>query len=269
MLIKLKYIFSQISALFSMIIFPPEKLKIRQVKVNNYQLLVCSNETIGRQIAWNGGYEIAESRFIADFIKPTDVCLDVGANIGYYTLLMASRVPKGQVYSFEPVPLCYHLLQSSIYFNKFVNITVNNCAVGEEAGKEPLFIASDSAFSSLRSSIECNFAKKIDVKVITLDDYTSSEGIAKVDFLKIDVEGAEMLVINGATKLLSDVNRRPRLMMLELSACHLQKFSSNVTAIVDVLKTHGYHAKILKNNKLLSYNTEDSLMYYNIFFVLF
>ena len=269
MFAKLKYIFCRISDLFSKIIFPPGKLKIRQVKVNNCQLLVCSNETVGRQLSWNGGYERAESKFIADSIKSTDICLDVGANIGYYTFLMASRALKGQVHSFEPIPLCYHLLQSSIYLNNFVNITVNNCAVGEEGNKVPFFIAKDSAFSSLQNSQENDLAKKIDVQVITIDEYLSSKSISKVDFLKIDVEGAEMTVVNGASKLLNDANRRPRIMMLELCEHHLKDFSCNVKSVIDVLKLHGYHAKILKNNKLLHYNAEDSLTNYNIFFTLF
>ncbi|MBT9171477.1 MAG: hypothetical protein DDT18_01853 [Actinobacteria bacterium] len=264
---RLKYLKERISDWYPKKIIPPDRLAIRQVEINGYKMLVFANETVGRQIIWNKCYEKEETQFIYNFLKSTDVCLDIGANVGYFTLLMASKARQGQVYSFEPIPICYHLLNCSILLNNFTNVVVNNCAVGEIDGESIFYISMDSAFSSLRNPSIIGESSSISVPVVSIDNYVDSRrNINKVDFIKIDVEGAEMQVINGATSLLRDVTRRPRLIMLELVEEHLKRFSNKASDVIQLLRNYGYNAEILRNGKLVTFDIDNLPNSYNIFF---
>ena len=267
MLKRLKYPKGRISDWCSKKIIPPERVAIRQVEINGYKMLVFANETVGRQIMWNKCYEKEETHFIYNFLKSTDVCLDIGANVGYFTLLMASKARLGKVYSFEPIPICYHLLNCSILLNNFTNVIINNCAVGELNGESIFYISTDSAFSALRNPSMVGELSSISVPVVSIDNYVDSRrNINKVDFIKIDVEGAEMQVINGATSLLRDATRRPRLIMLELFNEHLKRFSHNPSDLIVLLRNLGYKPEILRKGRLVPFNIDDLSNSYNVFF---
>lgn len=264
---RLKYLQDRISDWCSKKLIPPERVSIRQVEINGYKMLVFANETVGRQIIWNKCYEKQETHFIYNFLKSTDVCIDIGANVGYFTLLMASKARLGEVHSFEPIPICYHLLNCSIRLNNFTNMIINNCAVGELNGESVFYISTDSAFSSLKNPNMVGDSRSISVPVVSIDKYVfSRRNVNKVDFIKIDVEGAEMQVINGATSLLRDVNRRPRLIMLELVEEHLKRFSHKASEVIALLRNYGYNAEILRNGKLVTFDVDNLSNSYNIFF---
>ena len=218
---------------------------------------------MGRQISWNKSYEKEETLFVSGFLKPDHVCFDVGANVGYFTLLMASRVTAGEIHSFEPIPFCYHMLSCSIHLNGFANVITNNCAVGEIDGEATFYISGDSAFSSMIPHAE---ARRLTVAVTSIDKYVRSRNIKKIDFLKIDVEGAELQVVLGATELLADQVRRPGLIMMEIGIDGAGKISDSSIEVIRFMRNHGYAPMILRDGKLVTLDSQESSGSYNLFF---
>lgn len=151
-----------------------------------------------------GCYEGTESQLIREKIKEGMTVIDVGANIGYFSVIASSIVgDNGRVISFEPDKENFEFLEKTIELNNFKNVTPCNVALSDKNGEIELFISEDNkgdhriyATTEKRASIK--------VKTFTMDDYLDSLDIKKVDFIKIDVQGVEWLVLMGMHKTISN-----------------------------------------------------------------
>lgn len=141
--------------------------------------------------------------FIKEVLPRANIIFDVGANIGDWTKHALLINPKAQFYCFEPSVTAYRLLVA----NKFsANVTVNNFGLGESRSEMPLFIYGDkgSINSLYKRHVKGAFLKGQEtVQIETLDDYCKKEGIDRIDFMKLDVEGHELSVLQGGKGLLA------------------------------------------------------------------
>jgi FkbM family methyltransferase len=249
---------------------PKGKRLLQHVSVHNFEMLVFSNEDVGRQIWLFGSYEPDETRYFNDIIKADDVCFDIGGNVGYFALLMSKAAAAGSVHVFEPIPMNATLVKANAELNGLSNVLVNNVAVGAEEGSANFSISIDSAYSSMRATGRIAEAQSIEVPLITLDNYIDRTGIRKVDIMKVDVEGAEDMVLVGASALLSDSARRPRVVLLELFDENLIPFGTSVGAIVERMIAFGYRANVLANGggHLIAYQPSMANKLYNIIFTI-
>ena len=135
----------------------------------------------------------------ASMIRGTGAFLDVGANIGYYSLYMAPKVPA--VYSFEPDPRARHLLEANVWHNR--KIAVIPCAVGLRPGRMAFAMANSSETSRLRGAKEQPTGTEIQVEVVSVDTFVLERGI-QVEGIKIDAEGHDFEVIEGSERVLRD-----------------------------------------------------------------
>jgi len=229
----------------SMVTTPRAVSRVIQTEVNGYSLLVRANEDVGRAIHFSRNFEIRETRFLQSVIDERAVCFDIGANFGYFSMLMARSAPQGQVHAFEPLPLNAALLRASAVLNRFENINLMQSAVGASDGVVEFVQAEDSAYSSMIDTARKGVAARIEVPITRLDSYCANAGVTRIDVLKADIEGAEALMLDGAKGLLSDAARRPRVMMIELYQPSLEKFGSSVDAVIQRLSGHGYTANII------------------------
>lgn len=245
---------------------PEAKRKVIHTQINGYEMLVLANEDVGRQIHYGGSYEQAETDYLRTRIRPDSICVDVGANIGYFTMLMAQC--SANVHAFEPITLNASLLRASAELNSFTNICINQCAVGDVEGEVSFSQSADSAYSSMIDTDRKPLHRVISVPSITLDAYLDRELIPRVDLLKVDVEGAEELVISGASRLLSDDKRKPNLILMELYDDNLKAFGSSVDFILGKLKSFGYAAFAINGQgQALPYTDELKAAYYNVVFL--
>jgi len=252
--------------IFLYFIFPQDKEKIVQTNYRHVDMLVRANEDVGKAILSNI-FESEEISYIQKELSNDAVFIDVGANTGFFTLLIASKSKKIKVHAFDPIKLNISLLSASIEINDFTNIVVNQTCVGDYDGTVEFSISSDSAYSSILDSGRKTELKKILIPITRLDTYISNMNIKKIDFIKIDVEGAEKLVIQGASKIFSDSMLRPRLMMIELYDANLNAFKTSVIEIIDLLALKGYQPFILLNSKLTPFKYDiHANKLYNIFF---
>lgn len=151
-------------------------------------------------MGWN---EFESVKLCRQFVKPGMTVIDVGAHIGYYTRLLSELVGRsGRVFAFEAHPDNYAVLKQNLRGRKYSNVEIYNCAVSDQKGKMQLYVSSGSSNHSLLMGYT-EESGIIDVESITIDSFLSEKGIKSVDFMKMDVEGAEPLVIAGMRNMIA------------------------------------------------------------------
>ncbi len=245
---------------------PADRITLKHVRLPEFSLIIKANEIVGRVIQAHGAFEAAETAFFQSIVRDTDIIFDVGGNVGYFSMLFAARARRGEVHVFEPIPLNASLIKASADLNGFSQITVNRCAVGDERKDVAFSVSMDSAYSSMIDTGRSAEAASISVPMETIDAYVAAHDIPRVDLMKVDVEGAEHLVIDGASGLLRDPARRPRLVMLELAEANLTPFGTSVERIIEAMQRFGYQPSQLSSaGRLTPYRT-DLKHGYNVFF---
>jgi FkbM family methyltransferase len=150
-------------------------------------------------------FEKSEIAFLRRSLKPGNIFLDVGANGGIYTVIAAKQVgSEGHVYAFEPGERELELLRHNIKINNLTNVTVVECAVSDKSGSAKFAVVKDGALNSLANlnRAEQQIEHWRTVITMSLDDFMKTYSCPRVDFIKIDVEGAERLVLDGSKNLL-------------------------------------------------------------------
>jgi len=193
---------------------------------------------VGRHIYKKDVYEETTTRCILKEVQFSqgDVVLDIGANIGWYSLLAAKY--GAQVYAFEPDPLNFKLLNENIEMNALAEqVVAYQCAVSDQEAVLPLYLYPDKnrGRHSLHAMEGC---EKIDVRAVRLDDFLNEQGFGtqKVKFIKMDIEGHEFPALLGSPKLLETV---PYL-LIEHAPDHMKRGGYTADQVLNLLKTYHY-----------------------------
>lgn len=142
---------------------------------------------------WLGFYEFEKQRLISSMIEPGTVFYDVGANVGFYSLLAAALVgPQGQVFAFEPLPRNVTYLRKHLELNRVSNVEILELAIAEQNGMAS-FIPEPSGFMGRLSDTGC-----LPVAVASLDSLLEKGRLVPPHSIKIDIEGAELFALRGA-----------------------------------------------------------------------
>jgi FkbM family methyltransferase len=149
-------------------------------------------------------YEKGDSFMIHRLIGKDFTVFDIGANIGWYSMNIAKQIETGNIICFEPVPQTFGLLKKNIQINGFKNIEINNLGLGEKEGEHIFYVSQNTSVSSSSANItqDAN-SNQISCKVTTLDKFVSEKSIPKIDFIKCDVEGAELFVYKGGLETIN------------------------------------------------------------------
>jgi FkbM family methyltransferase len=213
----------------------------RGVPVSCGDQVIRLDESLRR---WDCQSEAQVQDVMRDLLRPGDCVVDVGANFGYHTLFCASCVgPSGHVYALEPVPSNYRLLKRHIALNNFDRqITLIPKAASDLPGGT-LELHGVQNGVSLVAGMHKDDADGItlSVPVTTLDECLAHRS-KPVNLIKIDVEGAEYLVLRGAVKLLAQ--DRP-LLIIEVHSFALPSFGISVEAFRKELETLGYIERVI------------------------
>jgi FkbM family methyltransferase len=239
----------------------------RQSRIDGMSVLVRADEDVGRDIYFLREFEPQESAFVFENITESDICADIGANVGFYTLSLAKRAIRGTVHAFEPAPLNYHMLAVNVLANGMSNVVMNNCAVGERDGEIDFYIARDGAFSSLVDTGRKAVVRTAKTRMVSLDSYFSERNLPRIDILKVDVEGAEPAVIRGTAGMLADPERRPRLVMLELFEPMLRQFGCTISEVEALMRTYGYKPFVFARNQFVPFSEVHHNRFYNVLFL--
>lgn len=211
--------------------------------LNDFKMEVGVKDLIENMICFTGTYDPYTTSVFEDMVFPGDTVLDVGANIGWMTLVAAHKATEaGSVIAFEGNPDNCHKLLRNKELNNFQNILVVNTLVGDRNDAEQkLFLPKDwnMGHSSLSNELEgIDSTRFVTNQMITLSDYLLGNNIQHVDVVKIDVEGAEILVLRGMMDVLQS-NQAPTIFM-EINDEYLRSFGSNSTEVYNLLTDIGY-----------------------------
>jgi len=195
----------------------------------------------------------AERRLFRRFVQPGMTVVDVGGNIGIYTRYLARLIgPTGRVHTFEPSPSNFEHLKENT--RGLSNVLLNHAAVGEHNGVIKLFI-SDEMNVDHRTFDSGDGRRSIEVSVTALDDYF--EPGKKVDFIKIDVQGYEWSVLQGAKRVLKE-NADLKILM-EFWPWGLKKASCEPSHILDFFSSLGYRVCRVTNDGVEAFHGAASL----------
>lgn len=174
----------------------------------------------------DASWEPDVQRVVQALLPPGGVFLDIGANLGFFSLMASKRVgPSGVVHSFEPVPAQYSHLVENLRLNAATNVTAQPFALSDTDGSMDFFV-SKSWNSGVHSLFALPDAVKTKVQVHTLDGYLASANVPPPTLIKMDVEGAETLVLRGAAGLLKSTHRP--FVVLEADDSHARRAGSSL-----------------------------------------
>lgn len=183
-----------------------------------------------------GSHEPETTHLAKRVLKKGDVAADIGVHFGYYTLLFAHLVgPSGKVFSFEPGPGNVINIKKGVRAGAFTNVTLTNALVSDIEGTHEFFMSGGGSGRDSIYAEAAQFAPKVDVRSVMLDAFFKEA--TKVDFIKIDVEGAEQLVLKGAMSILRRL--KPKL-VIEISPKNFKAAGYGIEALTVPLREIGY-----------------------------
>lgn len=173
-------------------------MKNNMYMIHGHKMWLDDKDSLGLS-SNNGIFEPQEIELVKQKINLGDTVLDIGANIGYYTLIFAKLVGEhGKVFAFEPDPNNFALLKKNVEINGYSNVILVPKAVSNENKRAKLYLCEQNkGMHRVYNSVFCN--DSIDIDCLRLDDYFQHE---KISFIKIDIEGAEYHAIQGMLNLL-------------------------------------------------------------------
>ena len=152
-------------------------------------------------------FETGTTDTLRAILRADDITFDIGANIGWFTTLFAQTCSQGHCYSFEPLPSVFDELAVNCHLNLAeTKVTLNNLGVGDQAGEATIYFPSELShgYSSVSPKVVSG-GTPIRCTMTTVDQYVREQNVVRLDLIKVDVEGAELSVLNGADALI----RRP------------------------------------------------------------
>lgn len=207
-----------------------------------------------------------ELTLLKHFINQGDCCLDIGANIGHYTFIFEQIAGSGNVYAFEPILNNYRLLKKL-----FKNCHIHQIALSNENNIKKFKIPKINNIEfDTRGKLDVDIVEEnedgheiIDVKCETLDSFVKNYNLNRIDFIKIDVEGHELKVLEGAVTTLKQF--KPS-MMIEIEQRHHNK---NIDHIFSFISSFGYEISFynlakLRFEQLSNFNIEENQSVRNI-----
>jgi FkbM family methyltransferase len=212
-----------------------------------------------------GAYEKTDSAMMFRLIRPGSTVLDIGANVGWYALNIARLSDARQVLAFEPVQTTFTALQANVELNQLRNVVAYNLGFSDHAGEAVFYCppgGSDNASAA-------NLSEREDVQtthcqLMTLDEFVTAHQVS-VDFIKCDVEGAELFVFRGA---LETLQRWHPIILAEMLRKWSAKFNYHPNEIIELLAGLGYCCFTAKADRLVEFDQMDNATLETNFFFL-
>jgi FkbM family methyltransferase len=213
-----------------------------ELNINNCKMKILSkDEGISSELIIYGVHEPLTTELILSEIKPGMTILDIGSNIGYYAILESNLIgTTGKIYSIEPSPINFKLLEENLKLQKMNNFEIFNLAIGNKNEKLEFLISEKSNWSKIKqdSDIIGKNDTIITVPVKSLNLFCKENNLDKIDLIRMDVEGYEEKIIEGGKEILKKI--KP-ILMIEIHKMYLGK--ERTIKILKELNELGYEIK--------------------------
>jgi FkbM family methyltransferase len=224
------------------------------------------SDHIQRTLYFFGIYEPAVTTLIQSLLHPGDTFLDVGAHVGYYTILAGLRVgPCGHVHSFEPMPHIFRLLAQNVTLNQLSNVTFNELAVSDKDNMLRMYLPG-SHNSGIGSMVHRpgSSGETIDCLAQRLDTYWEHHGTGPVTLIKLDIEGGEFFALQGMPRLLS--HRPAPDLICEASPSLAERCGYCMEEMLDFVRSFGYRTYEITPHGLVELERSDFRDDKNLYF---
>jgi len=226
-------------------------------------LLVNASDHVQLHLFWYGYYEKDTIALWRSLIRKDGIIVDIGANIGYYSVIAAQKATDGLVYAFEPSSKTYAQLLDNIATNGLHNIEALPMAVGAPAGMQPFYVSGpdNTAMSGLREAENFSGITEM-VNVVSFDEWAAATNITRVDCIKMDIEGAETDALLSMKQTL--LQQQP-VLFIEIREHLLKSFGHSPAGIYQFLFSLGYMAYSIVDARTLKkaegYMEADSIVF--------
>lgn len=214
-----------------------------------------SEPVVSKSIFLYKKWEQFESRLFSESVSKGNIVLDIGAHIGWYSLMASACVGKtGIVYAFEPEPNSFNILSKNVNLNGIQNVILVNKALSDSSGSKELFVNlyknGPSNYQMWRVSNE----ESISIDTVSLDEYLEDK---HVDVIKMDVEGCEVKVLRGAEDVLSE---NPQLRIFsEYWPEGIKRAGDSPEEYIDIISDHGFCIRKMDGKKLRKISYSEAL----------
>jgi len=254
------------------------KTNIKKIEITDDQIIITTRDRGVRMLCGTGEFRVApiealnffdyeknDSQMIYRLIGDKDIFFDIGANVGWYSINVGLSRRSAQIYCFEPIPYTYAFLQKNLQLNAVSNVMAHNFGFSNRSGEfDFYFYAEHSGNASSANVSNRDDVEVLKCKLRTLDEYMSQENLS-VDFIKCDVEGAELMVFQGG---LQTIRRYKPIVFSEILRKFSAKFNYNPNEIFDLFKSENYRAFTTSGEKLKEFFVMDeSTIQTNFFFL--
>jgi FkbM family methyltransferase len=210
-------------------------------------------------------YEKCESKMMENLISEGDYFFDIGANIGWYSINVAISRRNVRVFSFEPIPKTYEQLICNVNLNPHRNITHHNVGLSNQVGNYEFYYYPEGSGNASAENVTGRLnVEKILCNVDTLDNFVDRNNL-HVDFIKCDVEGAELFVFQGGAAV---IQKDKPIVFSEILRKWSSKFKYHPNEIFNQFNKWGYRAFTVQESRLINfYEMDDSTIETNFFFL--
>jgi FkbM family methyltransferase len=205
-----------------------------------------------------------ETPYLADLLSGAPVCLHVGASDGRHSYVMTRVAPEATIYAIEPSAFSYAVLKTTLAWHGIGRqVTPVHAAVGDKAGEMLLvtprkitgrmgrayaFVADAAPQGRARPDLQDSGVELQPTPVMTLDGFCADRAIGHVDFIRMDIEGAELMALQGAREILD--RDRPHVLLEIHPAMLAQRFGGTADQVVEVFRERGYRMFALNGDRL-------------------
>jgi len=216
---------------------------------NRYKMsLNFDDKGICTELIVNKTREVLSTRHFQKIITEHMTVIDIGANIGYYTLLESQLASKGHIFAIEPVLGNYTILKKNIALNHCTNISTYNFAIANADGYKEMYIYDKCNWSSFTRIPGSTIIDTVQVPIFTLDKFIETYVPQHLHFIRMDVEGFEYEILMGSQKTLQKPG--PLFFCIEIHPHLISK--EKVTTIIDLMRDNGFRVNSIFNDMDLS-----------------
>ncbi len=237
--------------------------------MKNIKMRVDKNSYMGGTIYWCGFHHLSELLFLRSFLKEDMTFIDIGANQGEFTLFAAKKLRKGKVIAFEPTPFQLGLLKKNVELNGFDNIEINEYGLFDKEGEFDIFTSYDTEIhagendglsSIFKSETRSELEATIQLKVF---DSIYFDKLKRLDFVKIDVEGAELPALKGMIKTLKKFHP---IVLIEMNKETFESAGYTIQDMLDFMSNLNYKPYNLFRGRISEMNVAEMNELSNVIF---
>lgn len=216
------------------------------LETDEWKLLLDKDDVAMSGYLALGSYEPETIRIFKESLEEGATVIDIGTNIGYYTIVAGKKVgPKGKVFGYEPNMDSFNLLQRNILINNFDNITPINLALSNISGERVLYFGDNKCTHSFADNRKTG--KNEIVLTDTLDNSLKKYGSPKIDVIKMDIEGAEILALEGMAET---IERSPRLTIFtELYPKAIRRLGRSPLEFLEKMRDFGFSISVIDEDR--------------------